>query len=223
VYAFYRLRHPLLQRKTLACSGESTTTMISGHGNCNYALGNQLEEAKEFLRHNRVLFVTLTIGGNDVLGCITPTGGVMPNCLDPGIQDVANNLPYILNELRSAAGKNVPIIAATYFDPILAASVLLPAPEGQDLAQFSLEYALWLNSIIESECSDAGVRVADVARAFHITDFANVPGFNVPLNAFLELTWTWVGAPPPRGPDIHPNASGYSVIATVFVKTIGPL
>jgi lysophospholipase L1-like esterase len=50
-----------------------------------------------------------------------------------------------------------------------------------------------------------------------------VPGFNVPLNAFLELTWTWIAAPPPRGPDVHPNAAGYSVIATAFVRAIGRL
>jgi len=78
-----------------------------------------------------------------------------------------------------------------------------------------------LNLLIENLCSNAGIPVADVARAFHITDFANVPGFNVPLNVFLSLTWTWIGAPPPRGPDIHPNAAGYAVIATAFVRAIG--
>ena len=91
------------------------------------------------------------------------------------------------------------------------------------MPSFSLVYTVSLNALIESLCSDAGDRVADVARAFKITDFANVPGFNIPLNAFLSLTWTWIGAPPPRGPDVHPNAAGYAVIATAFVRSIGPI
>jgi len=222
VYAFYRLRHPLLQRTTLACPGESTTTMIAG-GKCSYSLGNQLAQAVEFLHTHRVVLVTLTIGGDDVLGCITPTGGVVPGCPEQGLYDVAHNLPQILSELRAAAGPHVPIVATNYYDPILAAWVLLPGAQGQGLAQLSLGYTVALNLLIENLCSNAGVPVADVARAFRITDFANVPGFNVPLNVFLSLTWTWIGAPPPRGPDIHPNAAGYSVIAAAFVRTIGRL
>jgi len=223
VYAFYRLRHPLLQLKKLACSGESTTTMVDGGGECSYPLGNQLAQAVEFLHTHRVLLVTITIGGDDVLGCIMRDGTIISGCPEQGLAAVGHNLPYILSELRAAAGPNVPIVAANYFDPFLAASLLLPGGQGQVLAQFSLAYTVWLNALIENLCNNAGDPVADVARAFKIVDFANVPGFNVPLNAFLELTWTWIGAPPPRGPDIHPNAAGYAVIATAFVKTIGPL
>jgi lysophospholipase L1-like esterase len=222
VYAFYRLSHPLLQVAKLACSGETTSTMIAGGGNCHYALGNQLDQAKDFLRNHRVLLVTITIGGDDVLGCVKPSG-VTPNCVEPGLANVAQNLPWILSELRAAAGPKVPIVAANYYDPILAAWSLLPAPDGQQLAQASLAVTLELNALIGSFSSDAGIPVADVARTFRITDFANVPGVNIPLNAFLEITWTWIAAPPPRGPDIHPNAAGYAAIATAFVKTIGRL
>ena len=48
-----------------------------------------------------------------------------------------------------------------------------------------------------------------------------MPGYDLPLNVFLEFAWTWVGAPPPVGPDIHPNAVGYAVIAGAFVRAIG--
>ena len=41
-------------------------------------------------------------------------------------------------------------------------------------------------------------------------------------NVLIELTWTWIGAPPPRGPDTHPNAVGYLAIAGAFYKAIGP-
>lgn len=65
--------------------------------------------------------------------------------------------------------------------------------------------------------------VADVARAYRITDFTPAPVFNLPLNVLLELRWTWIGAAPPVGPDIHPNATGYAVIAAAFVKALRPL
>jgi hypothetical protein len=29
-----------------------------------------------------------------------------------------------------------------------------------------------------------------------------------------------MGAPPPRGPDVHPNALGYAAIAAAFAKVI---
>jgi lysophospholipase L1-like esterase len=222
VYSFYRLTHPLLQVAKLACSGESTKTMVYGGGGCAYPLGTQLKQAVEFLHTHRVLLVTLTIGGDDVLGCIMRNGSFNPDCPEQGLVDVSHNLPYILSELRAAAGPHVPIVAMNYFNPFLAASVLLGS-QGDQLVQFSSAAAISLNAMIETLCSNAGDRVADVARAFKITDFANVPGFNVPLNAFLELTWTWIGAPPPRGPDVHPNAAGYSVIATAFVQAIGPI
>jgi lysophospholipase L1-like esterase len=222
VYSFYRLTHPLLQVAKLGCSGETTTSMIIG-GKCWYALHNQLDQAIEFLHTHRVLLITITIGGDDVLGCIKRDGTFMDSCPGQGLIAVGHNLPYILSELRAAAGPHVPIVATNYYDPFLAASVLLPGSQGQDLAQFSLAATISLNALIENLCSNAGDRVADVARAFKITDFANVPGFNVPLNVFLELTWTWIGAPPPRGPDVHPNAAGYAVIATAFIRSIGPI
>jgi lysophospholipase L1-like esterase len=220
VYSYYRLTHPLLQLAKLGCSGESTTTMIAG-GKCSYPLGNQLAQAVEFLHTHRVLLVTITIGGDDVLGCIMRDGTIISGCPEQGLVAVGQNLPYILSELRAAAGPNVPIVAANYFDPFLAATVLLPGAQGQALAELSLAYTVSLNALIETLSSNAGDRVADVARAFKITEFANVPGFNIPLNAFLSLTWTWIGAPPPRGPDVHPNAAGYAVIATAFVRAIG--
>jgi lysophospholipase L1-like esterase len=62
--------------------------------------------------------------------------------------------------------------------------------------------------------------VADVAKAYHISDFTAIPVINLPLNVFLTLSWTWMGAPAPFGPDIHPNAAGYAVIAGAFAEQI---
>jgi lysophospholipase L1-like esterase len=222
LFAVYRLKHPLLQLKKLGCSGETTASMTLG-GVCNYATGNQLAEAIAFIQTHRVAFITLTIGGDDVLGCITADGNIIPGCVPDGLEAIGNYLPQIVAALRIAAGPTVPIVAANYYDPFLAAHVLLPPPAGPDLALQSLQITQVLNMLLENIYTGFGVPVADVARAFRITDFSNVPGFNIPLNVLLELAWTWIGAPAPRGPDIHPNAKGYAVIAGAFVRKIGAL
>ena len=132
VYPFYRLTHPLLRVEKLACSGESTTTMVDG-GKCSYPLGTT-QAGRRFLHRHRVLLVTITIGGDDVLGCIMRDGTIIIGCPEQGLVDVGRNLPYILSELRAAAVPQVPIVATNYFDPFLAAPVLLPGAQGEALA-----------------------------------------------------------------------------------------
>jgi hypothetical protein len=80
---------------------------------------------------------------------------------------------------------------------------------------------LLLNRILEGIYGVFHVAVADVAEAFRTTDSRPIPLLDVPVNVFLALTWTWIGLSPPLGPDVHPNAVGYAVIAGAFVKTIG--
>jgi lysophospholipase L1-like esterase len=221
VYAYYKLRHPLLQLAKLGCSGDSTTIMRFGGSHCKYPQGSQLKQAVEFISKHNVVLVTLTVGGDDVLGCIDKTAQISLTCVQAGSLALGMNLPQILIELRAALGPNVPIVASNYYDPFLAAWVLLPG--GQQLATETWQLALELNWALQGLYGNAGVPVADVAGAFHMSDFTNVPGFNIPRNVFVALTWTWIASPPPRGPDVHPNVFGYSAMATAFIKTIGPL
>jgi hypothetical protein len=121
-----------------------------------------------------------------------------------------------------------------YFDPFLAAWKLLPSPIGSNLACESLLLTtgvtsapcpaavspLSLNGVLDSVYDAYRVPVANVAAAFHISDFANVPVVNLPLNVFLTLTLSWMDAPMPLGPDVHPNAAGYAAIAAAFAKTL---
>ena len=83
----------------LACGGETTTTMIEGSPWCgvDFAAGSHaLAEATTFLHAHRgaVAFVTLDIGGNDL---ISPQGG--------GAAAVQTNLPMILDQLRMPPGR----------------------------------------------------------------------------------------------------------------------
>jgi lysophospholipase L1-like esterase len=220
LYAAYRLTHPFLRLKKLGCSGETTTTMITG-GVCSYGAGNQLAQAVLFLQTHPVALITITIGGDNILHCIS-IGGINETCRDAGVAAALADLPHILIALQAVA-PNVPIVAANYYDPFLAAAVLLPSPTGELLALASLVETVNFNTLLEGIYGGFGVPVADVASAFHTTDYSNVPLINLPRNVVLSLIWTWMSATPPRGPDIHPRAIGYAVIAGAFVRAIGPL
>jgi lysophospholipase L1-like esterase len=218
LYALLRVRRPGLRLAKLGCSGETTTTMIEG-GVCTYPLGSQLAEAVAFLRTHHVALVTLDIGANNIDGCVSITGQIDSVCVVNGFGAAGADLPQILEALRQAAGPGVPIVAMNYYDAFLGAWRLGQA--GVTLAFESLQVTLSFNSLLESAYAAAGVRVADVASAFHITDFTLIARFGLPENVLLALAWTWMSAPPPTGPDIHPNTLGYGVIAGAFVRALG--
>jgi lysophospholipase L1-like esterase len=221
LYGALRLTHPLLQLKKLGCNGETTTTMLEGGGPCFYPLGNQLRQAIAFIHTHKVAVITISIGGDNIQHCINTAGVIDEQCLQEGVAAIQNDLPQILAALRLAAGQSVKIVGSNLYDPILAAWVLLPQPLGPMVAQESLVITQGLNTLLGGIYSGFGATVADVAGAFRITDFSLVPVVNVPRNVFIELTWTWIAAPPPRGPDTHPNAIGYLAMAKAFYKAVG--
>jgi lysophospholipase L1-like esterase len=218
LYALYSTRIPGLSLTKLGCPGETAASMVQG-GICpNYPAGtSQLEAAISFLQSHQVALVTLDIGANDVDGCVSTTG-IDKTCIESGFASVSANLPWILSQLRKAAGPKTLIVGMNYYDPFLAAWEL--GGNGQALAVQSLATATEFNVLLGAIYQVFRVPVADVAQAFRIYNFLPVPGENVPVNVFLTLTWTWMAAPPPVGPDIHPNASGYAVIAGAFAAKI---
>lgn len=222
LFALLRTRMPALSLTKLGCPGETTSTMING-GVCTYLEGNQLAAAVSFLQahHGQAGLVTLDIGANDIDGCfILSTVSIDPGCVTTALGSVASNLPRILTELRIAAGPNTLILAMNYYDPFLAAWKLLPPPNGPALAHASLQVATAFNGALETVYQTFDIPVADVASAYHISNFTLVPVVNLPVNVFLTLTWTWMGAPPPFGPNVHPNAAGYAVIAGAFAEKV---
>ncbi len=216
LYALFRTRVRGLKLAKLGCSGETTATMING-GICNYDEGSQLAAATSFLQTHHVAFVTLDIGANDIDQCIS-LAGIGATCVTDAFTSVGENLPKILAELRAAAPDTL-IVAMNYYDPFLAAWKL--GPSGQFLASESLAATNAFNGLLETAYKAFDVPVADVAEAYRINNPTLI--LNVPLNVFLELVWTWIGAPPPFGPDVHPNDVGYAVIAGAFAERIANL
>jgi lysophospholipase L1-like esterase len=191
--------------------------MIQGGSLCYPAGSSQLAAAVTFLLTHQVKLVTLDIGANDIDRCVS-LSGIDWACITTVLSSVRSDLLLILAELRAAAGPNTLIVAMNYYDPVLAAWRL--GTNGQALAGESLLAANFFNAVLEGVYQAFNIPVADVAQAFNIYDFVPVPNINLPLNVFLTLTWTWMGAAPPLGPDIHANAAGYAVIAGAFANKI---
>ena len=222
LFDVFHLFKPGLTLVKLGCSGETTTSMING-GMCkNYSAGvSQLDAAVSFLETHKVALVTIDIGANDVDGCVTLSPlHLDTGCVQTGSMNVSTNLPLILGALRKAAGPGTLIVGMNYYDPFLAAWELGEA--GQTLATESLAAATGFNTELEDIYRVFAIPVADVAKAFRINTSTPIPELNIPVNVFLTLTWTWMAAPPPYGPDIHPNAAGYAVIAGAFAKVLIP-
>jgi lysophospholipase L1-like esterase len=221
LFKLERGRYTQLQLVKLGCGGESTVSMLDGSQDRNVASscgppsfyaqhypdgGTQQAEAMTFLQEHRgsVAFVTIDIGANDFLG---------PSGLGP----VVTNLPIILAELRAAAGPAVPIVGMNYYDPFTPQAWSQGGPAG---LQTQVATVVAVNNLFESSYAAAGDPVADVESAFSVTDFTPLDG--TPLDVVRECEWTWVCAPPPLGPDIHANATGYGVIAQAFADQLAP-
>ncbi len=221
LHAALQVAMPTLRLVKLGCPGETTLTMITG-GTCAYPKRSQLAEAVAFLHAHRqfVALVTLDIGADDVLPCAA--GNTIDQvCLAAAFGNTAAHLPTIVTALREAVGPDVPIVALNYYDPFLAA--WLQGPAGQALAALSDLLLLNFNSVLGGVYGQFAVPVADVATAFHSTDFTLifVPGFGqVPLNVLFVCEWTWMCVPAPVGPNIHPNRDGYGVLTQAILAVL---
>jgi len=160
-----------------------------------------------------VALITLDIGGDNLLGCLRLDRPVDPTCVVGATQTAATDLTMILATLRTYA-PGVLIVGMNYNDPLVGAAVFGQA--GQQLAAASLQATALFNQALEAVYDGLLVPFADVATTFR-TNTTTV----TPLNVAIALTWTWMGAPPPRGPDVHPNAIGYWAIAATFARTMG--
>jgi lysophospholipase L1-like esterase len=220
LYADLKAQDVTLKLVKLGCGGESTKSMRFGSlppsagASCGspdfyqhtYPHKTQLAEAVSFLKAHakHVSLVTIDIGGNEVGNCVATLD---VGCFDAGLADVQAQLPQILGALRDAAGPDVPIVGMTYYDPF---SVFWFASPAAGQAADGLVGAL--NSALEQIYTTAGAAVAQVDDEFAVGTF--------PASALHACQWTWMCAAPPLGPDIHPNAAGYGVIAQAFADVL---
>ena len=235
--AIERRRVPGLQLVKLGCGGDTTGSMLTGHGNdraarmlhCDRAGGSQLKAAERFLRaHHRpgeVPLVTVDIGANDVDGCASVPTAQIGSCVSTGEANIKHDLPLILSGLRKAAPAGTRFAAMTLYDPVLG-NYFSPDSTARALASASVALTQQINAELTRVDTVAGFRTADVAGAFDTydtTDMVTWENQSIPVNVARVCSWTWACTTPPSGPNIHANKNGYGVIAGAFQKVIGRL
>ncbi len=231
IYADESVRIPNLQLANLGCAGDTTTRMIRG-GLCHdYQTGDQLGDAEEFLAKHRghVAFVTIDVGGDDIIGCAVKTASINPTCVTRALSKISTNLPTILSGLRKAGGK-VAIVGMSYYDPALAADVtgppFFPGNDNQTLARASLSMLDRLNKELQGIYERYGVAVANGQEAFHSSDWKDTGFFDgrrVPQNVADICNWTHMCTTDGARPNIHTNDIGHGLLASAFESALEPL
>ena len=210
----------------LGCPGETLDDMING-GSCVYLAGSQLDAAVDFLEDNadKVYLLTIDMGGNDFRNadCITDT--VDMDCANTVSGQVAADLATVLAALNAAADPGTTVMGMNYYNPYL--SSWLEDNAGQTLATGSADAVGELNVALANTYATAGVPMADVYSAFESADFTTMvatalppPNDMLPINVANICTFTYMCDPPPRGPDIHANVAGYSLIAETLADVL---
>jgi len=205
---------PGLTLENLGCAGDTTTRMIHGGGCTNYQTGNQLGDAEQFLAAHKgqVAFVTIDIGGDDVVGC----GAVYatdPSCLQPVLNHVATNMQTILSGLRNAGG-NLPIVGMLYYDPVLGD--YLNGSAGQTQALESIGALIQFNRELRSLYRSYGVKIANAQKEFESFDLSPTGSFDgqvLPQNVANICNWTHMCQ---ADPNIHTNDFGHELLAVEF-------
>jgi lysophospholipase L1-like esterase len=234
------LREPL-KLEMLACGG-ATTDSIQGHEikPCSPGVGgfklpyantsprtSQLRYALQFMRAHRgqIAFVTMTIGGNDLLRCVdSATGGFDINCITGGLNNIKANIPPIARAIKRAAGRSVPLIASGYYDPYL--QFILRGGDQASIGQASIGIQRQLNDTMEEAYAAAGnwkfARVDDLFGTYIPLDqTTNLdPYGQIPVAVANVCKYSWMCAPAPEGPNIHPNKAGYALYAQDNLKAL---
>jgi lysophospholipase L1-like esterase len=184
------------------CSGETTSTMLSGGDKCYLSPDSQLAEAIAFLsaHHDDPGLVTIDLGFNDLVPCLRSMS-VNDGCVDLEIPLIQEQLPQILTDLKAAAGPNVSFVGVGHYNPYLADAIL--GTKGARFANASSSVVRTLNNVLST-----------IYRSF------NMPVVPPNVARVCELTWMChVNALPAN---IHPDDAGYAVIAAAIAAVLPP-
>jgi len=213
VYQHELSRFPTLELDNLSCGGATTHSVIDGPG-CTYATGTQLGDAEAFLRaHPRhVALLTIDIGANDVDDCQVGES-LSPTCIQSGLQDIAAQLPTILDGLE-AAYPGLAIYGMDYYDPFLGEWLL--GSGGQTVADQSEQLVVSLNALLAQLYGASEAAMADPASLFQVTDSAptgSYLGLTEPQNVADACNWTLFCS---DDGNIHANDTGHALLAQAF-------
>lgn len=206
----------------LGCPGESIDTFIHGGDRCYTGSDTQLSDALAFLRahSNQTGLVTIDLGFNTINPCFDGLS-FDATCLSQKFATIQPQLSQVVASLKAAAGPNVTFVGVGHYDPFYASA--LGGASGQLFAAASVDVMRTLNDVLQSVYSSSNVPFARVAEAFSDHAKAVVPrtnGVTATGNVAAACTLTWMCAPAPFGPNIHPTDAGYQVIAKAISALI---
>lgn len=179
--------------RNLGVSGETSGTLIRS---------GQLDEAVAFIKANDISYITIDIGANDLLGHLGSEDCEQsistPACQDrlfPALDAYRVNLVRILESVREAAGDDTPILFLATYNPFSLGF------SGLALETASNDATLQLNGVASEVAGQFDVQVAD--------------GFT-PMRGTAAATTHMLASPP----DIHPNSSGYDLLAQALMSAL---
>ena len=218
-----------LEHVNFGCGGETTVSLLNRKAECrgpapggvDYAGKTQMAASEAYLKKNRdrVAFVTVLIGGNDVTKCAKEADPVP--CVGTAAANVKKNVATISKRVRRAVGPDVPIIAGTYPDVILGQWVT-GRKEDQDLAALSvIAFKSIINPALLEAYGKYDIKFVDVTEATGaygpldqmttIDPYGSVP---VPVATICEISFYC------QYQDIHLRTNGYRQMAELFVREL---
>ncbi len=206
----------------LGCPGESIASMLRGPDPCYTAPDTQLSDAVVFLRAHRssTILVSVDLGFNTLNTCFHHLD-IDPTCVTPQLRVLRTQLTEVLRALVGAAGPHVTFVGLGHYNPYLTKSTREGAAEV--FAGNSVSAMRQMNVVLHQVYGSFSILVADVATAFHEQDIHVVrysQHESVPANVHFECLYTWMCAPKPFGPNIHPTDAGYQAIANAIAKVL---
>lgn len=204
-----------LKLTELGCPGESIATMLHGPDPCYVAPDTQLSDAVASLRahHDSVILVTVDLGFNTLDICLRSLD-IDLTCVTAQLSMLRQQLDQVMRALTNAAGPKVVFIGLGHYNPYLTKSVKEGAAEV--FAGNSLVALQRMNQALSQVYGSFNVRMADISSAFHEEDthvVRNTKKEITTANVQYECKFTWMCAPKPFGPNIHPTDAGYLAIA----------
>jgi len=211
-----------LKLTELGCPGESIAMMIHGPDPCYVAPDTQLSDAIVFLHahHSAATLVTVDLGFNTLDVCLRGLD-IDLTCVTPKLALLRLQLRRVLGTLTKAAGQHVVFVGLGHYNPYLTKSVKEGAAEV--FAKNSVVALRRLNQSLLEVYGSFKIRMADVARAFHEEDTHVVRISKTEVttaNVQFECKFTWMCAPKPFGPNLHPTDAGYQAIAQAIAGVL---
>jgi lysophospholipase L1-like esterase len=219
---------------SFGCGGATTTSMLTQlgcpkagrlPGAAGFPGQTQVQAAVAFIKRHpgKVGLVTISIGGNDVDGCLATPDPL--GCVAGNMPKATANLTTIVKRLRAAGGKRMQIIGSTYPDVALGAWVL-PNTFGDNRFTLAAEsvtaFRRLINPGLKRAYASVGAAFVDVTAAtgaygpFVTTNDPPYGVIPVPVATVCRLTFFCTRV------DIHMTTPGYAVIARLEANALVP-